>query len=263
MNKLRPIIKCHGSKYYLCHKIIPLLPPHKIYVEAFGGGGNVLINKPVSTVEIFNDINKGLINLYINVVNFPRDFLNMINKFKYNKENFEYFKNYPSLTGLFMESVIYLIRNRMSRGGMGKTFAQSKRTRGGKMGDVNAWETFLSKHLEPVAERLKKVNFCYFNGIEVIKRWDSSHTTHYCDPPYFPSTRTAKKVFSNEMSIENHEELLDTLMNIKGRGVISGYHHPLYDNILSGWNLYEFEMPNYSGQNRKKQRRIECLWVSK
>lgn len=38
-------LKWHGGKHYLAQKIIDLMPKHLHYVEPFGGGLAVLLNK--------------------------------------------------------------------------------------------------------------------------------------------------------------------------------------------------------------------------
>ena len=45
-----------GGKYFMTDKLIPLFPQHKTYVEVFGGSGTILINKELSNIEVYNDI---------------------------------------------------------------------------------------------------------------------------------------------------------------------------------------------------------------
>ena len=61
---MRSIIKSHGGKYYLAPKITPLFPKHHTYVEPFFGSGAVLLNKRKSLVEIANDCNSDIINMW-------------------------------------------------------------------------------------------------------------------------------------------------------------------------------------------------------
>lgn len=42
--------------------IVPLLPPHRVYVEPFAGGLSVLIGKQLASLEVANDLHGALIN---------------------------------------------------------------------------------------------------------------------------------------------------------------------------------------------------------
>lgn len=56
-----------GGKQALFKTIIKRFPSdyrRRTYVEVFGGGGTMLLNKDRSVKEIFNDANGNLINLY-------------------------------------------------------------------------------------------------------------------------------------------------------------------------------------------------------
>jgi DNA adenine methylase len=53
-----------GGKSQLSRQIIPLIPDHHCYCEAFAGAAWVFFKKPESNVEIINDINSDLITFY-------------------------------------------------------------------------------------------------------------------------------------------------------------------------------------------------------
>ena len=63
-SRLRSPIGWLGGKSRMLAKIVPNLPPHGVYVEPFGGGAAVLLAKTPAPVEIYNDINPGLVNMF-------------------------------------------------------------------------------------------------------------------------------------------------------------------------------------------------------
>ena len=58
------LIGWYGGKARMADQIINIMPRHKVYVEVFGGGGHVLLNKHRSYLEVYNDLNKGLYCLF-------------------------------------------------------------------------------------------------------------------------------------------------------------------------------------------------------
>jgi len=60
-----------AGKQKIVKDIIMRIPGHRCYVEPFGGFCSVLLNKPPSPVEIYNDISKDVINLLICIRDYP------------------------------------------------------------------------------------------------------------------------------------------------------------------------------------------------
>jgi DNA adenine methylase len=259
--KLRPIVKTHGGKAYLARRIIAHFPDHQTYVEPFAGGLSVLLNKPRALLEAVGDLDGGLIGFYGVVQSHAAEFLERLEALEYSPAMFDAAVA-GAPTHALDAAVRFLVRNRMSRGGLGQSFAKSKRLRGGRMGDLNAWLTILAE-LPAIAERLARVEIRHAPALELIRQYDGPETLLYCDPPYLPSTRTARNAYRHEMNAGEHAELLEALGQCHGTVVLSGYPSPFYDRRLADWERIEFDLPNHSGQGRTKERRIEVLWVKR
>ncbi len=63
-NTASPIIPWIGGKRRLAKHLLPLFPDHGCYVEPFCGAAALYFLKPAAKVEIINDINGELVNLY-------------------------------------------------------------------------------------------------------------------------------------------------------------------------------------------------------
>ena len=57
-------ITLHGSKGKLAQKIIRYFPKHRTYCEPFGGSAAVFLAKAPAEVEIYNDADRSLVNLF-------------------------------------------------------------------------------------------------------------------------------------------------------------------------------------------------------
>ncbi len=93
-------------------------------------------------------------------------------------------------------------------------------------------------------------------AVELIERFNYENVLIYCDPPYMLETRHGKQ-YRCEMSMEDHEELLEVLLRHKGSVLISGYDTELYQDML--WKWERRENVSYSQVCSKKK---EVLWMN-
>jgi DNA adenine methylase len=258
--KIRPAVKTHGGKAYLARRILAELPDHHTYVEPFAGGLSVLLNKAPARRETAGDIDPELMHFYRMLKERTADLLHRLAALPYTAETFAWSLQSGDDDNPIERAVRFQVRNRMSRGGLGKDFAWSDRLRGGQPGDLNAWQTMRAE-LPRIAHRLAQVRLVGQDAVQTIAESDGPGVLHYLDPPYLASTRTARDTYRHEMDEAGHRRLLETIIGCRGAVALSGYANPLYDEVLAGWQRVTWDMPNHSGQGRAKQRREEVLWL--
>jgi DNA adenine methylase len=269
VQRIRPPVKAHGGKYYLAPKIAPILlsAPRRVteYLEPCAYGASVFLALPRFEREILGDINPDVVALW-RVLADERDSSELRERLAftpYAESVFEAAKHDAPVSAI-AQAIRTIIVCRFSRGGLGKDFAWSKRLRGGQPGDENAWKTFREEELPRIIARARGIEVtgdpCWWT---VWESRDRMHRLIYADPVYMQKTRTAKAAYGPyEMTRLHHFWLVAALRAHSGPAAISGYRCPDYDHWLHDWQRIDFDMPNNSGQGRKKQRRIESLWIN-
>jgi DNA adenine methylase len=80
----------------------------------------------------------------------------------------------------------------------------------------------------------------------------------YCDPPYLMSTRSSKRrMYRYELEEPGHIALLDVLVQLPCRVMVSGYESALYLERLSAWRVVRYRAITSGGGMR-----TECLWCN-
>lgn len=105
-----------------------------------------------------------------------------------------------------------------------------------------------------VTDRLRGVQIECQPAVKLIQRYKRPEVLIYADPPYILSTRN-NRMYKCEMKDDDHEELLDVLLQHPGPVLISGYAHPMYDAALKGWECETKQVKAEAGRSR-----TEVLW---
>jgi DNA adenine methylase len=264
MKTIRPVVKYHGGKNYLNKWIISHFPSDYqtyTYVEPFGGAASVLINKEKSPIEILSDTDLSIIQIFRALRDEPTEFMRRLHLLKYCEETF--LKAVARSDKPFDDYLDHAVNDytlrRMSRGGLKKAFSWSNRKRGGKPGEINAWETALEV-LPVISQRIKEVYLFNNPALDIIKIFNNKNTLLYADPPYLPETRRSKNAYECEMTTEQHIELARSLNSFQGKVVLSGYPSALYARLYKDWNTETRKIANHSSQKKTKDVKTEIIY---
>jgi len=275
---MRSPIRWFGGKGNMTKKLLKLIPPHQIYVEVFGGGASLLFTKKPSPVEVYNDLDSGLVNFF-RVLRDPEKFERLhrlVSLTPYSREEYYFCREtWEECKDDVEQAYRWFVVARMSFSGIfgeswGFTVTQSWRH---MTGSCSLWLSAI-EGLSQVHERLMQVQIEHKDFREVLSIYDTPNTLFYCDPPYVSDTRRSGK-YEHEMSLQDHGELVEILLKLKGKALLSGYRHPIYEPLeQAGWRRYDYETACHAvGKTRKtgilgegvakeKQPRVESVWVS-
>jgi DNA adenine methylase len=220
-----------GGKYKLARRIVPQIPEHTCYCEPFAGAAWVLFYKEPSKVEVLNDINADVANLYRVLQWHPEEFLRQFRWALVSREEFRRQLKLPaeSLTDIH-RAVRFFYLHRTGFGGNLKSpsFGTSASVPP-KLNLLRIEEELSAAHVRLSGAFIENLPYA-----DLIKRYDRPDTFFYIDPPYWGVEDTyGEGVFERK----DFSELADLLMGIKGKLLVSLNDRPEVRKIFKGFAL--------------------------
>lgn len=260
----RPVLRYHGGKWLLAPWIIEHMPPHRVYVEPFGGAASVLMRKPRSYAEVYNDAWATVVNVFrvlrdetqacklreaLILTPFARD---------------EFFATYHDETDSPVERARKTILRSFAGFGSAATngdYLTGFRANSNRSGTTPAqdWVNYPAE-IRAFVERMRGVVIENKPALEIIAQHDGAQTLFFCDPPYVHSTRNMRRgnaAYAVEMTDADHEALAEALHAAAGMVMLSGYHSPLYDRLFGDWHRVERAAHGDGAVDR-----VEVLWMN-
>lgn len=255
----RSVLRYFGGKWALAPWIIQHMPPHKVYVEPFGGGGSVLLRKPRVKCEVYNDLDEEIVSIF-RIIQNPQQcqrLIRMLKRTPYARA--EYRRAFMPTTDPVERAQRAIIRSFMSIH-HSALFMQNKAGAFASTdsSDYRGWSNY-PRHLAEVCRRLNNVIIEQRDAMQVIDTQDSPDTLFFIDPPYLPTTRNISTRYRHDMDESAHVRLLERLKTLQGKAMVAGYPSALYDSHLSGWSRIEKEHYTRVLGVRKS---VEVLWIS-
>jgi len=259
----------YGGKANYADWLIERFPEHVRYVEPFGGAGHVLCAKSPIAFEVFNDLDGRIVNFF-RVLRDQESFERlqlMLELSPYARQEFAEVVTTSLCEDPVENARRFFVLMRQARGGLGmskvtsRAWAVSKRVRRKMPESVSKYLSAIDG-LPEVHDRLREVTIEHLPALEVIDKYDDNDTFFYLDPSYLPETRHGKKAatYGCEMTYEDHVALLDRILAVAGKVMISGYASQLYDDKLKGWRREELAATAHVANSG--QSRIEVIWMN-
>lgn len=256
MTPTRPALRWHGGKWRIAPWVIGHFPPHKIYVEPFGGAASVLLQKPRCPTEIYNDLDGDLVTLFRVLRDQPGALADALALTPYARD--EYAACYEPASDPVESSRRFVARSFMGQSSKGAVQRSGFDTRVNPDGFVSRVRSLhaMPEEVLVIAERMAGVVIENAPASVLLERHDDPKSLFYVDPPYLPETRHGK-MYRHELTTADHRALLAHLRELRGMVVLSGYPSPLYDDALPDWRRVEREALADGARPR-----IEVLWIN-
>ncbi|MFW5838149.1 MAG: DNA adenine methylase, partial [Desulfovibrionaceae bacterium] len=174
-----PLAGWLGGKRKLARRIIQRMPEHSCYVEPFAGAAWVLFSKPPSRVEVLNDRNDEVVNLFRVVQRHPEELQRQFHWAVNSRCEFDRLlrANPEGFTDVQRAARFYALL-KWSFNGRLATFRYSRTSR--PRLDLDA----MLRDLQAVRQRLADVYIENRDFETIMQRFDGPGTFFYLDPPY-------------------------------------------------------------------------------
>lgn len=208
-------------------KILEQFPKeYRRYIEVFGGAAWVLFGKEKRGVEIYNDVNSNLVNLYRCVKYHPEALQKELDGILMSRELFfEYIQKIDGLTDI-QKAARFFVAIKESYGASLDSFGVRPK---------NMFKAV--EFLRIASERLNMVVIENLDFEHLIHTYDREDSLFYLDPPYYD----AESYYPDRFLPEDHIRLKKTLDGIKGKFLLSYNFCPEIMDLYREYKIMEVD----------------------
>lgn len=243
----KPIVPWMGGKRRLAKQILPVINSikHTCYVEVFAGGAAIFFLREPAKVEVINDVDGELTNLYRCVQNHLNEVMAQFKWILVSREQFDDFIKTPAdvLTDI-QRAARFLYLQKMAFGAKttGRTFGTATSSKPG----INILR--LEETLSEAWQRLAQVYIENLPWLKVAQKYDAGHTLIYCDPPYWQTAG-----YGIDFAFAEYEKMAALAKNMQGTILISINDHPDIRNAFVGLYAQELKIKYSIGVELAKE----------
>lgn len=266
--KISPPFGYFGSKNKIALEICTKLPPHNCWVEVFCGSAALTLRKMPAPIEVINDIDRNIINLFEQLRDHHVALCNKIELTPYSEDELKNARVKKNGLSDLERARRFLVQSMMAINGVfgdekgGFSYSDSY-SRSGHDARVNRWKNLPSR-LKLVVERLRNVRIENKDARKLMIRYlNRPATLLYLDPPYLAERTNGYNKDANDEQF--HKEILTLAIKAKCMVFISGYENVLYDKMLTvkkGWTKRSIETSTKDATGQTHVR-IEVIWMNK
>lgn len=241
-----------GGKSRLADRIIDRIPEHTAYCEVFAGAAWVLFKKPESKVEIINDINSDLTNLYRCVKYHLAELVLQFRWMLVARDEFDRFLKTPAdtLTDIQRAARFFYLAKTSFGARINKPTYGISATGAPRLNLLRIEEDLSEAHL-----RLARVFIENKPYDQVIRRFDKPSTFFYVDPPYWDCESDYGEGLFSKADFGHLAGLLGAL---KGKFILSLNDTPGVRETFANFRI-ETVKTRYSISGSSKQEAAEVL----
>lgn len=225
-----PIIPWIGGKRRLADRIFPFFPRHTCYVEAFAGGAALFFLRGTpAEVEVLNDVNGELVNLYRVVQHHLEEFVRQFKWALTSRTVFEWLKmtRPETLTDIQRAARFYYLQQAAFGAKVQDQSFGTATTSPPGLNLLRLEETLSAAHLRLAGAYVENLTWH-----ACIERYDRPHTFFYLDPPYWET-----EGYGIEFGWEEYERLATVLGQLKGKAIISLNDHPAIRKAFAAYHI--------------------------
>jgi len=246
-----PIVPWIGGKRRLAKHIIPMFPEHSCYVEPFCGAAALYFLKDEVKVEILNDINGELMNLYRVVQNHLEEFVRQFKWSLISRAMFNWLQMMPTepLTDIQRAARFYYLQKLSFGGKVDKQSFGTSTTTTPRLNLLRIEENLSQAHL-----RLSRTTIENLPWHECIQRYDRSHTLFYCDPPYWGT-----EGYGVPFGLDQYSRMAELGRSIQGKMIISVNDIPEMREAFEGFTMESVSIRYAVGGTQGRDEKYELI----
>ena len=231
-----------GGKSLLKNTILNEFPNNKSYnrfIDVFGGGGSILFAKDKhAELEVYNDANSDLVNLFRCIKYHAQELQREIRYYLNSREMFFDCQQRIDMRGFtdIQRAAMFYVLVKTGFGASTRTFGCNKKR-------------FNTDIFGSIEQRLDGVVIENKDFENLIKVYDREKALFYCDPPYHKTERHYTVKFTDD----DHKRLCRALFNVKGKFVLSYNDDEYIRKLYKNFNIIPVERNNNLSQGTFKE----------